>query len=110
MRQSPLTQHLAGRILIIANGKIVAQGSPEEIGGREAAPGTVSFAVPPGIEPEAVRRIEAWLGELPVATVYFWASIAGMPEDLVAAQIQAICTKLAPLLADQNPTPADTQH
>jgi alkanesulfonate monooxygenase SsuD/methylene tetrahydromethanopterin reductase-like flavin-dependent oxidoreductase (luciferase family) len=35
----------------------------------------------------------------PVETVFFWASIAGMPEDLVARQVALVCTKLAPLLA-----------
>jgi ABC-2 type transport system ATP-binding protein len=60
-------QHLAGRILIIANGKIVAAGSPEEIGGREAAPGTVRFAVPPGVEPEAVRHLDGLPGDASVS-------------------------------------------
>jgi alkanesulfonate monooxygenase SsuD/methylene tetrahydromethanopterin reductase-like flavin-dependent oxidoreductase (luciferase family) len=40
----------------------------------------------------------------PVETVYFWASIAGMPEEDVATHVRTICTKLAPLLADFHPT------
>ena len=35
----------------------------------------------------------------PVETVYFWASIAGMPEEQVAAHVRRICTSLAPKLA-----------
>lgn len=34
----------------------------------------------------------------PVDTVFFWASIAGMPESMVARQIEIVCTELAPLL------------
>jgi ABC-2 type transport system ATP-binding protein len=41
-------QRLADRILIIAAGQMVAEGSPEEIGGRESAPGTIRFTLPPG--------------------------------------------------------------
>ena len=42
-------QRLADRIIIIADGVVVAEGSPEDIGGREQAPGTVRFAVPDGV-------------------------------------------------------------
>jgi ABC-2 type transport system ATP-binding protein len=42
-------QRLSDRILIIAAGKIVAEGSPEDIGGRESAPGTIHFALPDGL-------------------------------------------------------------
>ena len=38
------------------------------------------------------------VGDAPVDTVYFWASIGGMPEKAVARHIQTVCTKLAPLL------------
>jgi ABC-2 type transport system ATP-binding protein len=40
-------QHLADRILIIAAGRIVAEGAPEDIGGRGQSPGTVRFSLPP---------------------------------------------------------------
>jgi hypothetical protein len=36
----------------------------------------------------------------PVETVFLWASIAGMPEEMIARHIRTICTKLAPLLDD----------
>lgn len=39
----------------------------------------------------------------PVETVFIFASIGGMPEDLVARHVQTICGKLAPLLADHRP-------
>jgi alkanesulfonate monooxygenase SsuD/methylene tetrahydromethanopterin reductase-like flavin-dependent oxidoreductase (luciferase family) len=37
----------------------------------------------------------------PVETVFLWASIGGMSEDLVMRNVQTICTKLAPLLASR---------
>ena len=37
---------------------------------------------------------------LPVDTVFFWGSIAGMPEEMVMRHMQTICNDLAPLLAD----------
>lgn len=48
---------------------------------------------------EAVRRIRAWLTDLPVETVYFWSSIAGMPDDLVHRHIELIGTVVGPALA-----------
>jgi len=42
-------QRLADRILIVNEGRIVAKGTPDEIGGRGHAPGTVSFAMPVGL-------------------------------------------------------------
>ena len=41
-------QRLANRVAIIARGKIVAEGAPEEIVDRENAPATISFRLPPG--------------------------------------------------------------
>jgi len=49
---------------------------------------------------EAVRRITAWLGSMPVEYVYFWDSIAGMPEDLTQRHIELLATKVAPALAE----------
>jgi ABC-2 type transport system ATP-binding protein len=50
-------QRLAGRILIIAGGQIVAEGSPEEIGGREKAPGEIHFVLPPGAAMPSLRAL-----------------------------------------------------
>jgi alkanesulfonate monooxygenase SsuD/methylene tetrahydromethanopterin reductase-like flavin-dependent oxidoreductase (luciferase family) len=54
----------------------------------------------------ADRICEATAGA-PVETVYLWASIACMPEALVAKNIDTICTKLAPLLRGQTSCPSD---
>jgi alkanesulfonate monooxygenase SsuD/methylene tetrahydromethanopterin reductase-like flavin-dependent oxidoreductase (luciferase family) len=46
---------------------------------------------------DAIRRFTAGA---PVETVYVFASLGGMPDDLVARHIQLVCQKLGPLLAD----------
>jgi alkanesulfonate monooxygenase SsuD/methylene tetrahydromethanopterin reductase-like flavin-dependent oxidoreductase (luciferase family) len=47
---------------------------------------------------EAVDRLTRWLAPLPVEHVYFWASIAGMPNDLVERHIALLATEVAPEL------------
>lgn len=42
-------QHLADRIAVIAKGEIVAEGTPETLGGRQNAEANVSFQLPPGV-------------------------------------------------------------
>jgi ABC-2 type transport system ATP-binding protein len=41
-------QQLADRVVVVAGGKVVAEGSPDEIGGRSAAQAVVRFVLPPG--------------------------------------------------------------
>ncbi len=43
-------QHLADRIAVIVGGRIVAEGTPESIGGRDALPTEIRFALPPGVD------------------------------------------------------------
>jgi alkanesulfonate monooxygenase SsuD/methylene tetrahydromethanopterin reductase-like flavin-dependent oxidoreductase (luciferase family) len=38
----------------------------------------------------------------PVETVFMWASVGGMNEETVIRNIETICTRLAPLLGDEN--------
>jgi alkanesulfonate monooxygenase SsuD/methylene tetrahydromethanopterin reductase-like flavin-dependent oxidoreductase (luciferase family) len=45
-------------------------------------------------------QVRAATAGLPVQTVFFWVSIAGMPEEMVMRHMQTICNDLAPLLAD----------
>jgi hypothetical protein len=50
-------------------------------------------------EPAAVAAaINARHAGLPIECMYFWASVAGMREQMVADNIRTILTKLAPLL------------
>lgn len=45
-------QHLANRIAVIASGRIVAEGTPETLGGRQNAQATVRFNLPSGYRVE----------------------------------------------------------
>ncbi len=47
-------QHLADRIAVIDRGKIVAEGTPETLGGRADGKSVIRFALPPGVSPEEV--------------------------------------------------------
>jgi ABC-2 type transport system ATP-binding protein len=50
-------ENLADRIAVIAQGRVVAEGTPRTLGGREAMPASVSFRLPAGIEyPHGRRR------------------------------------------------------
>ncbi len=50
-------QALADRVAVIANGRIVAEGTPESLGGRDHAPTTISFETPDGVEQALVEEI-----------------------------------------------------
>ncbi len=56
-------QALADRLAVIAAGRIVSEGTPETLGGRDKAPSDISFTVPPEIDattlpPELAVRAE----------------------------------------------------
>jgi alkanesulfonate monooxygenase SsuD/methylene tetrahydromethanopterin reductase-like flavin-dependent oxidoreductase (luciferase family) len=54
-----------------------------------------------GTPENVAEKIKAGTHGAPVDTVFLWASIGGMSEELVMRNIETICTRLAPLLADQ---------
>jgi alkanesulfonate monooxygenase SsuD/methylene tetrahydromethanopterin reductase-like flavin-dependent oxidoreductase (luciferase family) len=47
---------------------------------------------------DAIREIRARTAGLPVQHVYFWASIAGMPDDLVDRHLELLFTVVGPAL------------
>jgi alkanesulfonate monooxygenase SsuD/methylene tetrahydromethanopterin reductase-like flavin-dependent oxidoreductase (luciferase family) len=49
---------------------------------------------------EATTTVAELTADLPVRGVHFWASIAGMPDDLVHRNVELIATRLRPALAD----------
>jgi alkanesulfonate monooxygenase SsuD/methylene tetrahydromethanopterin reductase-like flavin-dependent oxidoreductase (luciferase family) len=49
---------------------------------------------------DAARRLHEWLDPLPVEHVYFWDSIAAMPDELAARHAELLVTELAPALAE----------
>lgn len=62
----------------------------------EAGPiGALLYATPE----EAVKQIRNHVGDAPVEEVFFWGSIAGMPEDMIARNIQTLAKRVKPLLA-----------
>jgi ABC-2 type transport system ATP-binding protein len=44
-------QHLADRLAIISAGRIIAEGTPDDLGGRDHATPLVTFRLPPGLGP-----------------------------------------------------------
>jgi alkanesulfonate monooxygenase SsuD/methylene tetrahydromethanopterin reductase-like flavin-dependent oxidoreductase (luciferase family) len=64
-------------------------------GGLAPGYGNLLYGTP---EDNAAKVLERVAG-LPVETIFFWVSLAGMPEDLVARHVEAVCTRLRPLLA-----------
>jgi ABC-2 type transport system ATP-binding protein len=65
-------QRLADRLAIIAAGRIVAEGRPDELGDRESRPATIAFRLPAGTSatelPAAVEATAGRNGELEVTT------------------------------------------
>ncbi len=47
-------QALADEILVIGDGKVVGQGTPEDLGGRDTAALRIRFRLPAGVDPAAV--------------------------------------------------------
>lgn len=69
----------------------------EKVMGRSTAPGQV-----PGLRvmtpPDAVAAIREATAGAPVEHVYLWASVAGMPGDVVDRHVELLCTEVAPAL------------
>jgi len=49
---------------------------------------------------DTVRFVKANADGLPAVGCHFWASIAGMPDDLVRRHVELVCTEVRPGLAD----------
>jgi alkanesulfonate monooxygenase SsuD/methylene tetrahydromethanopterin reductase-like flavin-dependent oxidoreductase (luciferase family) len=67
----------------------------EKVMGRSTAPGQV-----PGLRvltpDDAVAAVREATDGAPVEHVYLWASVAGMPDDLVERHVELVCTRVAP--------------
>ncbi|MBN8866497.1 MAG: LLM class flavin-dependent oxidoreductase [Solirubrobacterales bacterium] len=75
---------------------LLPSADPEDLRRREGPPLLPGFDV---VTPEAaLERLEPWLAPLPAEHVYFWGSIAGMPDDLVHRHIELLGGELAPRL------------
>jgi ABC-2 type transport system ATP-binding protein len=47
-------ENLADRIIILAAGRIVAEGTPETIGGRQTVASVITFTMPPGVTADSL--------------------------------------------------------
>ncbi|MGV0793289.1 LLM class flavin-dependent oxidoreductase [Mycolicibacterium sp. XJ1819] len=52
-----------------------------------------------GTPEHVAKAIKAGTAGAPIDTVFMWASVGGMSEELTMRNIETICTRLAPLLA-----------
>ena len=72
-------------------------------GGRSDREGPGAHARPPRLHvlapDEAVPFLRGWLERMPVDHVFFWESIAGMPDDLADRHVELVATRLRPALA-----------
>ena len=84
-------QHLAGRVGVVAAGKVIAGGPPSLLGHRDGARSRIRFRVPDGIEPPAGfadrvgtdGSVEATVGDV-AATLHrllSWAEDHSLPLD-----------------------------
>ncbi|MFI6985091.1 LLM class flavin-dependent oxidoreductase [Embleya sp. NPDC050154] len=63
--------------------------------GLSAAPGHFLHATPE----DAAREIRAYVADTPIETVWFFASLSGMDEEMARAHVTTLCSRLAPLVA-----------
>lgn len=70
---------------------------PDKVRARQAARGPIDQFVT-GTPEMMSAHVTELVGDAPVRTVFLWASLAGMPEDMVARNVTTICSRLGPLL------------
>ncbi len=74
-------QHLADRVAVIANGRIVAEGTPDTLGGREDSASVVRFGLPDGT---GFEDLPSGLGAVPTTGDRFEMSTATPTADVHA--------------------------
>ena len=76
--------------------------APKEITVEKLRSGVSTVGQIPGLRvltaADAVAAIRAATDGAPVEHVYLWASVAGMPDDLVDRHIELVCTEVRPNL------------
>lgn len=48
----------------------------------------------------AVARLRTWLEPMPVSSVFFWLSVAGMPDDIVERHLELLADEVRPAVVD----------
>jgi alkanesulfonate monooxygenase SsuD/methylene tetrahydromethanopterin reductase-like flavin-dependent oxidoreductase (luciferase family) len=76
--------------------------TPKEITAEKLRSGVTASGQIPGLRvlspDDAVTAIRAATADAPVEHVYLWASVAGMPDDLVERHVELVCTEVRPRL------------
>jgi hypothetical protein len=72
---------------------------PERVRARDTDAPLASFLY--GTPDDVAQAVRARTAGAPVETVFFWASVGGMSEATSLQHVQTLCTRLAPLLADE---------
>jgi len=76
--------------------------APKEITAERLRSGVSAAGQIPGLRvlspTDAVEAIRSATTDAPVEHVYLWASIAGMPDDLVERHVELLCTEVRPNL------------
>jgi ABC-2 type transport system ATP-binding protein len=75
-------RRLADRIAIIDHGRIIAEGTPETLGGRDATSAVIRFALPAGTQPD----------DLPVATKRLGDSMVEIDADSPTRTLRDLTT------------------
>lgn len=102
-----IAPHLAYQMNTYRQGAVVGTGQPspplidpDEL--RDRGPdgpwGMLDILTPE----DAAIRIKGLISGLPVRHLIFWASIAGMPDDLVTRNIELVSQRLLPLLREDH--------
>jgi alkanesulfonate monooxygenase SsuD/methylene tetrahydromethanopterin reductase-like flavin-dependent oxidoreductase (luciferase family) len=87
------------RYMVEGTGQPVPKpADPEKVRARALGAPLRGFSY--GTAEDAATAIRELTGGAPVETAFIWASLAGMPEEMVARHVQTICARLAPLVAD----------
>jgi ABC-2 type transport system ATP-binding protein len=78
-------ENLADRIAVIAGGRIVAEGTPRTLGGRERMAARITFSLPDGVGVDALPlRAEANDGRVVVETVHVLADVRTLADWALA--------------------------
>jgi ABC-2 type transport system ATP-binding protein len=78
-------ENLADRIAVIAGGRIVAEGTPRTLGGRERMAARITFSLPDGVGVDALPlRAEADDGRVVVETVHVLADVRTLADWALA--------------------------
>jgi alkanesulfonate monooxygenase SsuD/methylene tetrahydromethanopterin reductase-like flavin-dependent oxidoreductase (luciferase family) len=95
-----LVPHLAWQRQTYAVARGVEQTFEEAVAGLEAKLAeTGRLPGLPVLTPDdAIELVRKRTDGLPVEHVYLWASLAGMPDDLVERHIELVCSRLRPAL------------